>query len=110
MYRGIKNCVSFSSPVKVVTQGPKITQNTNELPHYFEVTEEGRGVLQFPLNVEGDHPRTSGALSLHQLMLGVWGQAYVERENMEQSAAEDRMFLLHSSIYGQHSLLKIPAV
>lgn len=59
--------------------------NTNELPHYFEVTEEGRGVLQFALNVEGDHPRTSGALSLHQLMLGVRGQAYVERGKTRNS-------------------------
>lgn len=46
-------------------------------------------MLEFPLNVEGDHSRTSGALSLHQFMLGVRGKAYVGKENMEQSGGED---------------------
>lgn len=50
-----------------------------QTPTYFEVTEEGGGVLEFPLDVEGDHPRTAGALSLHDVVLGVGGQACVER-------------------------------
>lgn len=48
------------------------------LQNYFEVTEEGGGMLEFPFNVEGDHPWTSGALSLHQFVLGVRGQACVD--------------------------------
>lgn len=61
-------------------------------------------MLQLPLNVEGDHPRTSSALSLHQLMLGVRGQACVKRENMQQSAGKDRMCLLNN-IHFLNSLL-----
>lgn len=37
-------------------------------------------MLEFPLNVEGDHSRTSCGLPLHQFVLGVGGQAYVETE------------------------------
>lgn len=48
---------------------------------YFEVTEEGGGVLQVALYVEGDHPWTPGALSLHELVLRVRRQTCAERED-----------------------------
>lgn len=37
-------------------------------------------MLQVALDVEGDHSRTSGALSLHELVLGVRGQTCAEKE------------------------------
>lgn len=45
---------------------------------YFKITEEGGGVLQAAPDVEGDHSWTPGALSLHELVLGVRGQACAE--------------------------------
>lgn len=48
---------------------------------YFEIAEEGGGVLQVALDVEGDHSRTPGALSLHELVLGVRGQSCAEKKN-----------------------------
>lgn len=45
------------------------------MSNYFEVTEESRGVLEFALNVEGDHSRTAGTLLLHHCVLRVRGQA-----------------------------------
>lgn len=38
-------------------------------------------MLEFPFNVEGDHPRTAGALSLHHVVLRVGGQAYDEEKH-----------------------------
>lgn len=38
-------------------------------------------MLKFPFNVEGDHPRTAGALSLHHVVLRVGGQAYDEEKH-----------------------------
>lgn len=38
-------------------------------------------MLQVALDVEGDHSWTPGALSLHELVLGVRGQACAEKEN-----------------------------
>lgn len=61
--------------------------------HYFEITEEGGGVFQLPLNVEGDHARTSGALPLHQLVLGMGGEAYVHTHTQcAQSDGGDKIF------------------
>lgn len=59
------------------------------MKNYFEVTEEGGRVLEFALNVEGDHPWTASALLLHHSMLGVRGQAY------RQTANIDRLFHRH---------------
>lgn len=47
---------------------------------YFEITEEGSGVFQVALDVEGDHSGAPGALSLHELVLGVGGQACAEKQ------------------------------
>lgn len=51
---------------------------------YFEVTEEGGRVLEFALNVEGDHPWTASALLLHHSVLGVRGQAYRQTANIDR--------------------------
>lgn len=45
---------------------------------HLEAAEEGGGMLQFALDVEGDHPGAACALSLHQLMLRVGRQACEE--------------------------------
>lgn len=42
---------------------------------HLEVAEEDAGMLQFALDVEGDHPGAACALSLHQLVLRVGRQA-----------------------------------
>lgn len=55
--------------------------NLNAAHAYFEVAEEGGGVLQFALYVEGDHSWTSSALSLHELVLGVRRQTCAEKED-----------------------------
>lgn len=70
-------------------------QNWNSQLDYFEVTEEGAGVLEFPLNIEGDHPRTSSALFLHHFVLGVRGQACVERQNSKVGHPRTILVNLH---------------
>lgn len=81
------------------TQTKLSRSNKTVLPNYFEVTEEGFGVLEFALNVDGDHPRTSGALSLHHFMLRVRGQAYVEREKI---GLHDISRLVGCNGFGRH--------
>lgn len=64
------------------------------LQTYFEITEEGGGMLQVPLDVEGDHSGASGALSLHELVLGVRGQGCTGKEKPSSQQVGDGMVLL----------------
>lgn len=59
--------------------------------NYFKAFQEDGGMLKFPLNTEGDHSRTTGALFLHHFILGVRGQACVEREKHEKATVKENM-------------------
>lgn len=51
-------------------------------------------MLQLALDVEGDHPRTSGALSPHHVVLRVRGQACIGRERERRSGGDYSIFPL----------------
>lgn len=53
-------------------------------------------MLQVALDVEGDHSWTPGALSLHELVLGVRGQACAEKENKGVGTEEPQAKLFNS--------------
>ena len=56
-----------------------LTELSRNILVHLQVAEEGGGVLQIALYVEGDHPRAAGALPLHQLMLRVGWETCEER-------------------------------
>lgn len=42
-------------------------------------------MLEFPFDIEGNHPWTPGALFLHHLVLWVGGKTYVERKKHDKT-------------------------
>lgn len=67
-------------------------------------------MLQVPLDVEGDHSGASGALSLHELVLGVRGQGCTGKENRAVSKWKTGWFYCLEAAQGPILHLWVSAV